>query len=124
MGRHRGFTAVDSRAKLTTCQKYLPEDYKGKGEPSYSVEKALKDHKSDHRRILSDGNSFEMQPQNEPLSSRQRSASGSHPGKGLNSSEFDGQVRRSNTTGRRVGEGLKRRFGSLRRTKKTSEVNV
>lgn len=25
---------------------------------------------------------------------------------------------RSNTTGRRVGEGLKRRFGSLRRSKK------
>lgn len=27
---------------------------------------------------------------------------------------------RSNTTGRRVGEGLKRRFGSLRRSKKNA----
>ncbi|PMD61394.1 uncharacterized protein K444DRAFT_611646 [Hyaloscypha bicolor E] len=104
--------------------KYLPGDYKGKGEPSYSIEKSLKDQKSDHRRILSDGNSYEMQPQNGSSASRQRSASGSHPGNALNYSEFEGQVRRSNTTGRRVGEGLKRRFGSLRRSKKTSEVNV
>lgn len=107
-----------------TCQKYLPEDYKGKGEPSFSLEKALKDHKKDHRRILSEGNSYEMQPQNGSFSSRQRSSSGSQPGNAMNNSEFEGQVRRSNTTGRRVGEGLKKRFGSLRRSKKTSEVNV
>ncbi|KAL8959827.1 MAG: hypothetical protein Q9183_005566, partial [Haloplaca sp. 2 TL-2023] len=46
--------------------KYLPEDLKGKGEPSYSIEKALKEHKAgarDHRRIMSDGqpaSSYEM----------------------------------------------------------------
>lgn len=114
--------------------KYLPEDYKGKGEPSYSIEKALRDHKlSDHRRVLSDGNSYEMQPQNGPSSSRQRSASGSNAeiisngkpsGNAMKYSDFEGEVRRSNTTGRRVGEGLKRRFGSLRRSKKTSEAHV
>jgi hypothetical protein len=105
-------------------KKYLPEDYKGKGEPSFSVEKALKDHKGDHRRILAEDNSYEMQPQSGPSSSRQRSASGSHPGHDMNYSQFEGQVGRSNTTGRRVGEGLKRRFGSLRRSKKTSELEV
>jgi hypothetical protein len=114
--------------------KYLPEDYKGKGEPSFSVEKALKDHKlSDHRRVLSDGNSYEMQPQNRTLASRQRSASGSTAditpngkpsGNVMKYSDYEGEVRRSNTTGRRVGEGLKRRFGSLRRSKKNSEGNV
>lgn len=84
----------------------------------------MKDHKSDHRRVLSEDNSYEMQPQNGSSSSRQRSASGSHPGNDMNYSQFEGQVRRSNTTGRRVGEGLKRRFGSLRRSKKTSEINA
>jgi len=105
-------------------KKYLPEDYKGKGEPSFSVEKALKDHKGNHRRILAEDNSYEMQPQSGPSSSRQRSASGSHHGNDINYSPSEDQVRRSNTTGRRVGEGLKRRFGSLRRSKKTSELEV
>jgi hypothetical protein len=31
-------------------------------------------------------------------------------------------MQRSNTTGRKVGEGLKKRFGSIRRGKKTAEV--
>lgn len=111
--------------------KYLPEDYKGKGEPTFSIEKALKDHdKSAHRRGASDGNSaYEMQPQS-PMN-RQRSASGSNvepsssgrpSGSLLKYSEFEGEMQRSNTTGRRMGEGLKRRFGSLRRSKKTSEA--
>jgi hypothetical protein len=37
-------------------------------------------------------------------------------------SEFESDMRRSNTTGRRVGEGLKKRFGSLRRSKKNAEI--
>ena len=115
-------------------KKYLPDDYKGKGEPSFSIEKALKEHeKNTHRRVLSDDNSaYEMQPRSKPEASRQRSASGSNVcmepvGRGTASAlrfeEAEGSVRRSNTTGRRVGEGLKRRFGSLRRGKnKTTGV--
>ncbi|KAL8993992.1 MAG: hypothetical protein Q9169_005923, partial [Polycauliona sp. 2 TL-2023] len=46
-------------------QKYLPSDLKGKGEPSYSIEKALKEHKHgtarDHRRVMSEGQpAYEM----------------------------------------------------------------
>jgi hypothetical protein len=115
-------------------QKYLPEDYKGKGEPSFSIEKALKDHEDNtHRRVLSDGNSaYEMQTRAGPEASRQRSASGSNAGRGTAAAfrmegfgNGEGSVRRSHTTGRRVGEGLKKRFGSLRRGKnKTADVRV
>jgi hypothetical protein len=133
-GRRKLFHNPFARFLLTDGKKYLPEDLKGKGEPSFTIEKALKEHKlSDHRRVLSDGNSYEMQPQNGSSSTSQRSASGSNAeiisngepsGNAMRYSDFEGEVRRSNTTGRRVGEGLKRRFGSLRRSKKTSEVNV
>ncbi len=104
-------------------QKYHPDDFKGKGEPSFTIEKALKDHRSNvnsHRGILSDGDSgYEMQTRSRSATSRPRSAGG-------NGTELDGNlavfmqngVGRSNTTGRRVSEGLKRRFGSLRRSKK------
>lgn len=113
--------------------KYLPEDYKGKGEPSFSIEKALKEHdQANHRRIISEGaNSYEMQPQNRPTSSRQRSASGSNSesvnpatasGSAPKNSQYQSEIRRSNTTGSKIGEGLKRRFGSLRRSKKTAEA--
>ncbi|KAF4635441.1 hypothetical protein G7Y89_g2653 [Cudoniella acicularis] len=113
--------------------KYLPDDYKGKGEPSFSIEKALKEHKlNSRRRVMSDGEGYEMQPQNfRPSISRQRSASGTNAdlvgvGKpsrnNMRYSDFEADVRRSNSTGGRLGEGLKRRFGSLRRSKKTVDV--
>jgi hypothetical protein len=133
-GCRKLFHDLLARLLLTDGKKYLSEDLKGKGEPSFTIEKALKEQKlSDHRRVLSDGNSYEMQSQNGSLSSRQRSASGSNAeiisngkpsGDAMRSSDLEGEVRRRNTTGRRVGEGLKRRFGSLRRSKKTSDVNV
>ncbi|KAH7391413.1 hypothetical protein BKA64DRAFT_677519 [Cadophora sp. MPI-SDFR-AT-0126] len=111
--------------------KYLPDDLKGKGEPSYSIEKALKDHKESSARngLSPDSRSYEMQPQR-PGTGRQRSISGNHedfrgssrPSAGafLDVDNGDG-MRRSNTTGRRIGEGLKRRFGSLRRNKNATE---
>lgn len=48
--------------------KYLPEDLKGKGEPSFTLERALKDQKNNqHRRVLSDGNSaYQMQTRPRP----------------------------------------------------------
>lgn len=70
-----------------------------------------------------------MQPQR-PGTGRQRSISGNHedfrgssrPSAGafLDVDNGDG-MRRSNTTGRRIGEGLKRRFGSLRRNKNATD---
>jgi hypothetical protein len=73
-----------------------------------------------------------MQTRSKPEASHQRSASGSSADIGngakgtavrLEQTEAEGSVRRSHTTGRRVGEGLKRRFGSLRRGKnKTADV--
>jgi len=111
--------------------KYLPEDLKGKGEPSYSIEKALKDHDQSkiHRRVMSDGNSgYEMTPQTRPGTTRQRSISN---GAGIPRAstidtgersmkyvDFEQGMRRSRSTGHKFGEGLKRRLGSLRRSKK------
>jgi len=36
-------------------------------------------------------------------------------------SEFEGSMRRSNTTGKKVGEGLKKRFDHLRKSKKPAD---
>ncbi|KAG9232642.1 hypothetical protein BJ875DRAFT_466215 [Amylocarpus encephaloides] len=113
--------------------KYHPDDLKGKGEPSFSIERALKDHKKDHRRVLSDGAlAYEMQPQRPRLNlqssvSGQDSTTSIRPAntannKGMLHADYEADVRRSNTSGRGVGEGLKKRFGSLRRSKKTAEV--
>ena len=117
---------------LILHQKYLPADLKGKGEPSYSIEKALKEHKHNtHRRIMSDGESgYEMQPQARPTSTHLRSASGSRAelvtsgrttGNTMNNAQYERSMQRSNTTGKKFGEGLKKRFGSLRRSKNTEE---
>ncbi|TEY67254.1 hypothetical protein BOTCAL_0128g00140 [Botryotinia calthae] len=134
--------------------KYLPEDYKGKGEPSFTIEKALKDHKHSqkaHRRNMSDGNSaYEMQYQpsssasgsslHPPPTNRQRSASGSNlmsggskntmttSGRAMGTVDFSnddavvGSSRGNNVVkSQKMGEGLKRRFGSLKRSLKGSE---
>ena len=77
------------------------------------------------------GNAIEMQPRERPMSNRQRSVSGSNAeipgpskttGNSMKDPNLESGMRRSNTTGRGVGEGLKRRFGSMRRSKKTTEV--
>lgn len=99
-------------------QKYLPEDLKGKGEPSYSIEKALKDSKRNRMggTLMPDGSTaYEMQaPRHRTEVCRQRSRSQV----GEESSGHDqGDIRRSNTTGNRFGEGLKKRLGSMRKHK-------
>jgi hypothetical protein len=68
---------------------------------------------------------YEMQtPRHRPQGSRQRSSSqtgaGSssrQSGNGVSYAEFESDMRRSNTTGNKLGAGLKKRFGSLRRHK-------
>lgn len=135
-GAYKRWDHVVSRTPLSShnCsdsdipQKYLPEDYKGKGEPSFSLERAIKkDDPRGHRRVFSDGdNSYEMTSNLRPGANRQRSVSNNNVPTtsklSPNVSEsvaHDSDIRRSNTTGRRVGEGLKRRFGSLRRSKRS-----
>ena len=96
----------------SVVQQYHPDDIKGKGEPSYSIEKALKGHRHD----MADG--IEMSSG----VNRPRSANGEVR---MNEMWGDGEVPtgnvgRSNTTGRNRHSGgqgtIKRRFGSIRRS--------
>jgi hypothetical protein len=41
-------------------------------------------------------------------------------GTGHQYGDFENDIRRSNSTGMRFGEGLKKRFGSLRKSKKAT----
>ncbi|KAI9842291.1 MAG: hypothetical protein M1837_007361 [Sclerophora amabilis] len=95
---------------------YQPGDIKGEGEPAYSVNKALKDHDlKDHRRMMNDGESgYEMTPQ-APL--RKSTDGAKSSGTAVAVHETDDGVNRSGSKGGKVGEGLKKRFGSLRRNK-------
>lgn len=100
-------------------QKYLPEDLKGKGEPSYSIEKALQESKRgapEHRRVMSDGHpAYEMVP---------TAPNGTRPGVEARSSSYGAtqeEQRYSDWERERPrsssgpGKELRRRIGSLRR---------
>ncbi|RKF57913.1 putative protein kinase [Erysiphe neolycopersici] len=118
--------------------KYLPEDLKGKGEPSYSIEKAIK--KDKHRKTVSgDRNNYEMYPLMSPKSPKSpksptyysygnngRSRLGLEP-TGVNNAwnsqlypDYHGARQRGLSTGQRVGEGLKRRLENLAWIKKSA----
>jgi len=125
--------------------KYHPDDLKGKGEPSYMIERELKKHnRANHKRIASDGNSvYEMQTQRPSTASsrmtntpprrltRLRSQSDNDAERAMGTdSRLKGMNARtsavasgSGTTGEndtsegsssKLGNGLKKRFGSLR----------
>ncbi|KAF2850769.1 hypothetical protein T440DRAFT_507846 [Plenodomus tracheiphilus IPT5] len=96
-------------------QQYHPDDLKGKGEPSYTIEKALKDHK-----YLGDSGT-------EMTTRHSRNKSTGHPDASLLSpagppqAESSG-IGRSNTNGHSMGSSLKKRFGSIRRRKQEVET--
>ncbi|KAI8940191.1 hypothetical protein NX059_003897 [Plenodomus lindquistii] len=95
-------------------QEYHPDDLKGKGEPSYTIEKALKDHKR-----LGDSGT-------EMTTRHSRSKSTGHPDAALLSppgpSEAEASgIGRSNTNGHGMSS-LKKRFGSIRRRKQEVEA--
>jgi len=123
---------------------YHPDDLKGKGEPSYTVERDLKDqkHKLRKRRDSLNSNAVELQEnprmngnsqrKNAGVMVRQRSVSSAaagQPGPSTSgptsprspdavddySYSKSTDLQRRNTTGNRFTQGLKRRFGSLRR---------
>ena len=86
---------------------YHPDDIKGKGEPSYSIEKALKEHsldeKPDHRKSLGE-TGIEMKSTGRNRSGSQLSNGGYDGGEGVH--------RRGSL------QGLKKRIGSLRKPHK------
>lgn len=98
--------------------KYHPDDLKGKGEPSYTFERDQKAKKA----ALLHPNAREGDMEMSGFS-RQRSLS-----QGAYDPAVDGEagMQRSNTTGRKkLGDGIRRRFGSLRGKKDmpTADVN-
>ena len=85
---------------------YLPEDLKGKGEPSYSLEKALKEHKLNDSKDVEAGQGIEMTT---PAQQR-RPISVEGGQQGQKYAEWEGEVQRSGS-----GAGkLRKRFGSLK----------
>jgi hypothetical protein len=116
---------------------YRPDDLKGKGEPSYTFEKEKKEKKLLRQSMgptMAGG--YEMQSGvnpgvgggMHPTMVRQRSVSNAADGRpGPSSSSLSpppaegfsnsADIRRSNTTGKRISDGFKRRFGSMRRKK-------
>ncbi|RFU28380.1 hypothetical protein B7463_g7958, partial [Scytalidium lignicola] len=97
-------------------EKYLPEDLKGKGEPSFSLERALKEHKQSKQQ---DGG-IELQNANKwdrgISNTHKRSISLAPNPSSATGVDGASDIRRSHSTSMRVG--LKKRFGSLRRLKK------
>jgi hypothetical protein len=95
--------------RTNNLQEYHPDDLKGKGEPSYTIEKQLKDHK----RLGDSGTE---------MTSRRHSKSVGHndaPGAIPVENPFEPEastsgIGRSNSG---LGNALKRRFGSIRRKK-------
>ncbi|KAH6692671.1 hypothetical protein F5X68DRAFT_60211 [Plectosphaerella plurivora] len=114
---------------------YQPDDLKGKGEPSYTFEKEKKEKKALRKSMGPTMVGYEMQSgvnsgvtdSKGPTMVRQRSVSNAAdgrpgpsnslappPAEGFSNST---DIRRSNTTGKRFSDGIKRRFGSMRRKK-------
>lgn len=124
-------------------QRYRDNDLKGKGEPSYTIED---DHKREKARLQKYSGSsergsqaYEMQPRSNRSSRkdhgaqvRQRSISNvdeqagpASPFMRRESGEAyttNADLHRRNTTGNKFADGLKRRFGSLRRKKNSEDA--
>lgn len=126
----------------TCVQDYHPDDIKGKGEPYFTIDRALKDHKkTSHRRIMSEGG-IELTDRRRSSSnpwapargSHLKSASGvdAHDVSGINEEPYSewseaSAIRRSNTTGKHTSSmagAIKSRFGSLRKRKPVGSTPV
>jgi hypothetical protein len=99
-----------------SIQDYHPDDLKGKGEPSFTIDKALKDHKQ----FGDSGTEMTTRSHRATRSVDHDAAPGIVPSVATEP-EASG-VGRSNTTGRSVGGAIKRRIGSIRRKKQEVEV--
>lgn len=83
-------------------QQYHPDDLKGKGEPSFTIEKALKEHK----RIGDSGTEMKTR-------SRRAHSAGHTDAYGTTSHDH---------AEKSMGSAIKRRIGSIRRRKQDPEV--
>ncbi|KAH7313570.1 hypothetical protein B0I35DRAFT_275686 [Stachybotrys elegans] len=108
---------------------YHPDDLKGKSEPAYTFERKAKEKK------YARANEYEMQSgvngdgylgpaPGLGRVGRQRSHSNTDASSSANAYSSNSGLQRSNTTGKKLGEGLKRRFGSLRKKKDSPTVHV
>lgn len=96
-------------------QEYHPNDLKGKGEPSYTIEEALKNHK----KYGDMGTEMRSRPRNKTVGATDMN--GSTP---VGTFDSDNHLGRSNTTGKSMGSALKKRLGSLRRRHKAGGVEA
>ncbi|KAF1949477.1 hypothetical protein CC80DRAFT_497503 [Byssothecium circinans] len=87
---------------------YHPDDLKGKGEPYFTIDKAIKEHKA------YGDSGFELQSRRRNVSMGSQDAQQHIPAGGFSDGNGLG---RSNTTGKSMSSALKKRFGSLRRRK-------
>jgi len=97
------------RQRLTRLrQEYHPDDIKGKGEPSYSIDRALKEHK-----MYGD----KGKPDDIELQERRVTTVGpnSHAEVPADRNEDNSRTTRSGNNKKHSFGGLKKRIGSLRR---------
>jgi hypothetical protein len=102
---------------------------KGKGEPSYQYEEDLKRREHLLRPSMGKGkgNEYEMQPSKPTMRTRRSSYNNATDGAGSSSGNAFGSddLRRSHTTGgKKLSEGLKKRFGSIRRKNRLATEEV
>lgn len=99
---------------------YLPGDLKGKGEPSYSIDKALKDHKQYGETGTEMASSSHYRRRGKSLGAKDVAESQVLQGPFDDDQEVGESSGTGTGTSRSVGGALKKRFGSLRR--KRAEV--
>lgn len=105
---------------------YHPDDIKGKGEPSYSIEKALKEHTIRDEKVAENGIEMKSHPR-DTRGGHNREPSGSGAGGAIGAiattgwDDGEAQVNRSSSISKRLSGGLKKRFGSIKRNNKDTE---
>lgn len=72
--------------------KYLPEDLKGKGEPSYSIEKSLKEHSGD--KYGAEGDSFELVDRTRDSQGAAKTTGSSHGADHSRARNLSGEIKR------------------------------
>ncbi|KAI2630335.1 hypothetical protein GGS26DRAFT_107021 [Hypomontagnella submonticulosa] len=90
--------------------KYHPDDLKGKGEPAYTIEESMKKQKAQGKAVNEEGD-YELQ---ETSYATGTSKDTSNVAVRERSSSL-GAAGPSNSKGKRISDGIKRRIGSIRR---------
>ncbi|OTB04449.1 hypothetical protein M426DRAFT_11596 [Hypoxylon sp. CI-4A] len=92
--------------------KYHPDDLKGKGEPSYTIEEDMKRQKNIQTRTMDRTGAYEMQPTAHATGRTSKDDSNTVV---RERSTSLGSAGPSNSKGKRLSDGIKRRIGSIRR---------